>query len=254
MSKEAQARIKINKLLEESGWLFLDDAESKANTKLIQPDIDAFGEDFEKSKRGLIDFLLLDDKGFPCAVLEAKSEDKDPLDGKEQARGYAQAQKVRFIILSNGNLHYFWDLEKGNPTIITAFPRPDSLGQLAEVKTHLVELSKEVVTDDYIALTQNSGYQNDPRWHDQAQKAAFIEENGLKFLRPYQLEAIASLQASSKRVITVFCSRWPPAPAKHYYRPPLLNCSLGQKTPSAFFSSLTGWNWKTRLRKTSCAT
>jgi type I restriction enzyme R subunit len=110
VSKEARARIKINKLLEEAGWRFLDSAQGKANivleanTKLIQADIDAFGEDFEKVKKGFIDFLLLDDKGFPCAVLEAKAEDKDPLDGKEQARGYAQAQKVRFIILSNGNL------------------------------------------------------------------------------------------------------------------------------------------------------
>src|SRR2546429_8532239 len=54
-----------------------------------------------------IDFLLLDDKGFPYAVLEAKSEDKSPLDGKEQARRYAHSQNVRFVILSNGNLHYF---------------------------------------------------------------------------------------------------------------------------------------------------
>ena len=77
MSKEAKARIKINKLLEEAGWRFLDDAKCKANilleanTKLIQADVDAFGEDFEKSKKGFIDFLLLNDKGFPCAVLEA---------------------------------------------------------------------------------------------------------------------------------------------------------------------------------------
>ena len=70
-----------------------------------------------------------------------------------------KSQKVRFIILSNGNLHYFWDLEKGNPTIITAFPRPDSIGHLAATKSNIVDLSKEIVTADYIALTQNSGYQ-----------------------------------------------------------------------------------------------
>ena len=163
MSKEAHARIKINKLLEESGWRFLEDAAGKANvllesnSKLIQTDIDAFGENYEKTKKGFIDFLLLNDKGFPCAVLEAKSEDKEPLDGKQQAREYAQSQKVRFIILSNGNLHYFWDLEKGNPGIITAFPSPDSIGHLAEVKTHAVDLAKEIVTDDYIAITQKAG-------------------------------------------------------------------------------------------------
>lgn len=31
MSKEAQARIKINKLLESAGWRFFDDATGKAN-------------------------------------------------------------------------------------------------------------------------------------------------------------------------------------------------------------------------------
>ena len=141
----------------------------------------------------------MNEKGYPCAVLEAKAEDKDPLDGKEQARIYAQAQKVRFIILSNGNLHYFWDLEKGNPTIITAFPRPDSIEHLAEAKSNLIELSQEVVTADYIALTQNSGFQSDPRWNEPAQKASYIEENGLKFLRRYQLEAVVRLQESSKK-------------------------------------------------------
>ena len=71
---------------------------------------------------GFIDFLLLDEKGFPLVVLEAKSEDKNPLVGKEQARKYAKSQNCRFVILSNGNLHYFWDLEQGNPHIITRFP------------------------------------------------------------------------------------------------------------------------------------
>ena len=224
MSKEAQARIKINKLLEEAGWRFLDDARGKANillesnATLIQADVDAFGEDFEAVKKGFIDFLLLDEKGFPCAVLEAKSEDKDPLNGKEQARGYAQSQKVRFIILSNGNLHYFWDLEKGNPTIITAFPRPDSVEHLAEAKSNLVELSKETVTEDYIAVTQNSGYKNNPRWQNPAQKAAFIEENGLKFLRPYQLEAITRLQESSKKGNNRYLFEMATAPAKRCFR------------------------------------
>lgn len=33
-AKEAQARIKINKLLEVSGWRFFDDAKGKANVAL----------------------------------------------------------------------------------------------------------------------------------------------------------------------------------------------------------------------------
>ncbi|HRQ87142.1 MAG TPA: type I restriction enzyme HsdR N-terminal domain-containing protein, partial [Candidatus Saccharibacteria bacterium] len=166
-AKEAKARIKINKLLENSGWRFFDDSRGLANiqletnAKLTQKDIDEFGEDFERTKDGYIDFLLLDDKGFPYVVLEAKQEDKDPLDGKEQARRYAQSQNARFVILSNGNLHYFWDLERGNPEIITEFPTQESLLHRLEFTPDNERLADEKVEADYIALTQNPAYKAD---------------------------------------------------------------------------------------------
>ncbi len=111
--KEATARIKINRLLEAAGWRFFPEGTAPANIRLepsvaIQPVApDALGSDFEKAERGLVDFLLLDARGFPLIVLEAKAEHKNPLAGKEQARRYAKAQNCRFVILSNGNLHYF---------------------------------------------------------------------------------------------------------------------------------------------------
>ena len=92
MQKEAKARIKINQLLQDAGWRFFDNENGKANvvlesnTKITQKDIDALGENYEKTKNGFIDFLLLDKDGYPLVILEAKSEDKNPLDGKEQAR------------------------------------------------------------------------------------------------------------------------------------------------------------------------
>ena len=102
MQKEAKARIKINNLLQSSGWRFFDEKNGKANillennVKITKKAIDDFGNDFEKTKKGFVDFLLLDEKGFPSVVLEAKSEDKDPLDGKEQARKYAQSLECPF--------------------------------------------------------------------------------------------------------------------------------------------------------------
>jgi len=128
MSIEAKSRIKINKLLEASNWRFFDDEtgnaniQLEANVKLSQKHIDSLGENFEKSKNGFVDFLLIDEKGFLLVVLEAKKEEKEPLGGKEQAIRYVQSLNVRFVILSNGNLHYFWDIDTDNPTIITTFP------------------------------------------------------------------------------------------------------------------------------------
>jgi type I restriction enzyme R subunit len=83
-AKEAQARVKINKLLEAAGWRFFDDVQGRANiapepnVKLSQQQVDAMGADFETSSNGFIDFLLLDDKGFPLVVLEAGCGEKAP--------------------------------------------------------------------------------------------------------------------------------------------------------------------------------
>lgn len=90
-AKEATARIKINKPLEAAGWPFFPEAGGPANicpeltAKCKSSDLDALGENFEKMAQGSIDFLLLDSKGFPLIVMEAKSEEKNPLIGKEQA-------------------------------------------------------------------------------------------------------------------------------------------------------------------------
>ena len=168
--KEAKARIKINKQLEEAGWQFLDSEHGKANivlepnVKITQSKIDALGENFETVKDGFIDFLLLDDKGFPAVVLEAKSEDKNPLVGKEQARKYARAQNCRFVILSNGSLHYFWDLLQGNPHQISAFPSPGSIQNYKTFQPSPDKLVAEPVESDYIVLSQLPGYKNEVGW------------------------------------------------------------------------------------------
>ena len=204
MSKEAKARIKINKLLEEAGWRFFDSKEGRANvvlenkTKLTQTELDEFGEDFEKTKNGFIDYLLLDDKGFPFIVLEAKKEEINPLFAKEQARKYAQSQNCRFIILSNGNLHYFWDLQRGNPNIIATFPKPDTVIGYTEFKPNADALVNETVKEDYIVKTQKPDYASDPRYIDESQRSAFIEENKLRFLRKYQVRAIERIQEEVK--------------------------------------------------------
>ena len=200
--KEATARIKINKLLEAAGWRFFADGNKLANIRL-EPSVtiksshlDALGENFEKTSKGFIDFLLLDAKGFPLIVLEAKSEDKNPLVGKPQARKYAKSQNCRFVILSNGNLHYFWDLERGNPHVITSFPTPDSVIGYQQVTPNPQRLVEDQVGEDYIVLTQRPNYQAEAGWRNEAERPGYIQANKLRFLRPYQLKAIHSLQAA----------------------------------------------------------
>jgi type I restriction enzyme R subunit len=200
--KEATARIKINKLLEAAGWRFFADGTAPANIRLEpsvtikSADLDALGANFEKSTKGFVDFLLLDAKGFPLLVLEAKAEDKNPLVGKEQARKYAKSQNCRFVILSNGNLHYFWDLERGSPYVITSFPTPDSVTGYQKVTPNPQRLIDEQVGADYIVRTQRPNYASEAAWQNEAERPGYIQANKLRFLRPYQLTAIHSLQAA----------------------------------------------------------
>jgi type I restriction enzyme R subunit len=200
--KEATARIKINKLLEAAGWRFFSEGDQPANVRLEpsvtvkSADLEALGDNFEKTGKGFVDFLLLDPKGFPLIVLEAKAEDKNPLTAKEQARKYARSQNCRFVILSNGNLHYFWDLERGNPHVITSFPTPESVIGYQKVTPDPSRLIAEQVGEDYIALTQRPNYQSEAGWKNEGERSAYIQANKLRFLRPYQLKAIQRLQAA----------------------------------------------------------
>lgn len=71
---EAFSRILIDRTLTESDWDLL-------NPRQVR---------FETRAGGRTDYVLLDDKGMALCVLEAKREDLDPYDAKEQARGYAE--------------------------------------------------------------------------------------------------------------------------------------------------------------------
>ena len=203
-AKEAKARIKINKLLEAAGWRFFDDEtgpaniQLEANVKLTKKKVDEFGENFEKTKNGFIDFLLLDENGKPFIVLEAKSEEHDPLVGKEQARNYAKSQFVKYVILSNGNIHYFWNIYKGNPQIIVSFPSCESVKGSKALNADPSRLYNEEVTADYIAVVKEPRYAESPEYQNPDTRSQYLKDRGLRMLRKYQVNALKALQESVK--------------------------------------------------------
>lgn len=201
MKNEAHARIKINQLLEEAGWRFFDNKEGTANillenhVKITQEEVDAWGNDYEKTKKGSLDFLLVDSNNKPICVLEAKKESLHPLVAKVQAREYAKTVDAQFIILSNGIVHYLWDTKKGNPKPIYKFPSASEIGAIKEWNPDRNALSNEPVANDYIASVQMHDYAERPEWNGSIEASKdFIWTNGLKFLRLYQLNAIQHLQ------------------------------------------------------------
>lgn len=204
MSKEALARIKINKLLEEAGWRFFDTPEGTANirlepnVKIKQSDIDAMGENFEKTKNGFIDYLLLDEYDRPFVVVEAKKESIHPLDAKEQARKYANSLRAKYVILTNGNMHYFWNLEKGNPEMITTFPDYESLTKSKALTGNTTAITEMTIDKYFIALSQDPTLTQSSAWKsgDDKNLLSYCWEKGIRVLRDYQLAGIKAVQKS----------------------------------------------------------
>ncbi len=96
---EAFSRILIDNALKASDWDLLDSRQVRFE---------------QNAPNGRADYMLLDPLGRVLCVLEAKREDLDPYDAKEQARGYAENLKAPFIILSNGREHWFWNYERAD--------------------------------------------------------------------------------------------------------------------------------------------
>ena len=201
---EPLARIKINSLLEDSGWRFEDSDLGPANISLeAGVKYKDLGDDFENAvtndgRRGSVDFMLLDKDKKPLVVLEAKRKDIEPLAAKEQARNYARNCGARFIILSNGNIHYFWDTKHGNPETITRFPTPESITQFKSYEPNPNELASLEVNQNYIISTQMPTFASDPDFKDSNKVTNFFKKNNLKQMRPYQVQALKSIQEAAK--------------------------------------------------------
>ena len=161
MPSEAQARITINKLLEAARWRFLPDAqgrreniicEHRVTKKVFAPNLD-LGADFQHAPGGFVDYVLLNIDGRAVAVVEAKREGIDPLTAKEQARAYALALGVSHIFLTNGLVHYYWNLRQGNPVRVSRFLPLEELGKAAEWRPDSARLAAVTVDENYIAVS-----------------------------------------------------------------------------------------------------
>ena len=155
MTPEGRARLNITRMIEAAGWNYREEAVTGRQGRV-----------------GFSDYLLLDSNDQAVALLEAKHTGTPPLSAKEQARDYADSIGIKHVFLSNGELHYHWVTDSGNPVRILTFPKPGELDQVRE----------QAIND------------RSPLWDTE------IGEHFLRTrpMRYYQVDAVKAVQESAK--------------------------------------------------------
>jgi type I site-specific restriction endonuclease len=215
---EAFSRVLIDKAFEFSGWDLLDQ-------KQVQFEL--------HTSNGRADYLLRDKIGRVLCVLEAKREDLDPYDAKEQARGYAENLSAPFIILSNGREHWFWNYDRANQRDAYRIERLPSRNDLERLRLKNLQpprpLQSEIIAPEYLrALKHNLT------------------------LRHYQIQAmdeIAKLFDREER--RKFLLEMATGTGKTLYVPHLSVDFCRPAMPNAFCSSSIASNWRNRRWRTS---
>jgi type I site-specific restriction endonuclease len=145
---EAFSRVLIDKALEFSGWDLLD-------PRQVQFELHTSG--------GRADYLLKDRFGRVLCVLEAKRENLDPYDAKEQARGYAENLTAPFVILFNGREHWFWNYERADQRDAYRIERLPSRDDLERIRLKNLQpprpLETEIIKPDYLRQQKHSKWQ-----------------------------------------------------------------------------------------------
>src|SRR5574344_1732624 len=137
----------------------------------------------KRGKRYFVDYLLVY-KNTNLAIIEAKAQNKDPLDGLQQSINYAQKLKIDFVYSTNGDKIYEHSLLCGKGEFIEDYPTPEELFYRKFGK--LKEQEERVITHNFYFEGNKK-----PRFYQQiaVQKAVeAIAALNSKFIEKYQNE------------------------------------------------------------------
>jgi type I restriction enzyme, R subunit len=137
MNEADTCRKYVTPMLQRAGWD--DEPHSIAEQRTFTDGrIVVTGSTSRRREQKRVDYLLRHTRDFPIAVVEAKSDDKPPGDGMQQAKDYAEILDLRFCYATNGKGTLEYDFTTGVEREIDQFPTPDenwdSLPELSGVR------------------------------------------------------------------------------------------------------------------------
>lgn len=177
-NKETDARILIDDQLRAAGWNPADKSQVLTEVKVAgghfvaepgaQPTVFSTA-DGDAIPTGRADYVLLDQRGRPLAIIEAKKQAIQPYTAKQQALPYAKQIGAPFIFLTNGELIYFWDYQNDDARIVNSFFSRRDLERLVHMRAERKPLATVPIPDTY------------------------LRQGETRSLRPYQKEAMQAL-------------------------------------------------------------
>ena len=93
---------------------------------------------------------MLDQRGRPLAIIEAKKQAIQPYTAKQQALPYAKQIGAPFIFLTNGELIYFWDYQNDDARIVSSFFSRRDLERLVHMRAERKPLATVPIPDTYL--------------------------------------------------------------------------------------------------------
>lgn len=109
--------------------------------------------------KGFVDYVLWGDDGKPLALIEAKRTTRDPNEGKQQAKLYADCLEKKYgqrpiIFYSNGYTHWIWDDLSYPPRLVQGFYKKAELDLLIQRRTTrkplaAASINKEIIERPY---------------------------------------------------------------------------------------------------------
>jgi type I restriction enzyme, R subunit len=160
-SKETDARIIIDDLLRQANWDPTDKSQVVTEVTIkpqaisdteaaydIDPSVET--EDGDEIPTGRADYVLLDQRSRPLAIIEAKKNAIQPYTAKQQALPYAKNIGAPFIFLTNGELIYFWDYTNDDARIVNSFYSRRDMERLVHMRKNIVPLATISIPEDYL--------------------------------------------------------------------------------------------------------
>lgn len=143
----------IDPLLKAAGWGVVEGSRILREYKITAGRIQAGG----RGKPLIADYVLVF-RNRKLAVVEAKSADKEALEGVAQAKLYADKLKLAFAYATNGKEIYAIDMGSGREGTVSSYPSPDELWSAAFATQNKWRAAFNAIPFEYVAGMKDARY------------------------------------------------------------------------------------------------